>query len=74
MKDKEFKFMKLLLEECQYQPYISGIATNFSGDKQLMYYLEKWNSKNWWDYGVSTRTGWFTPEGIEYFCLIENGK
>ncbi len=24
--------------------------------------LEKWTAKGWWEYGVSMRCGWFTPE------------
>lgn len=70
MKKKELDFVRLLLKECKYKPYISGKAFEFSGDNQLMYYLDKWTIKNWWEYGVSLRTGWFTPEGIEHFKNI----
>ena len=34
--------------------------------KRAMFILEKWSKKGYWDYGVSTRTGWLTPEGIEW--------
>lgn len=27
--------------------------------------LEKWSRKGWYEYGVSVRVGWLTPEGIE---------
>ena len=27
--------------------------------------LEKWADKGWWEYGVSLRCGWFTPEAPE---------
>lgn len=30
--------------------------------KKGYYYLRKWDEKGWWDYGVSLRSGWFTPE------------
>jgi hypothetical protein len=23
----------------------------------------KWTDKNWWNYGVTVRSGWLTPEG-----------
>lgn len=67
MKDKEKNFLKLLLHNCGYKPYVPNRAVDFSGDKQLMYYLEKWTNNGYWEYGVSLRTGWFTPEGIKHF-------
>lgn len=27
--------------------------------------LQKWADKGWWDYGVSLRCGWFTPDAPE---------
>jgi hypothetical protein len=35
--------------------------------KRGYYLLEKWEERGWWEYGVSVRAGWFTPEGIEHF-------
>lgn len=70
MKDKEKQLLKRLLKLCDYKPYKPNKAFKFSDDKQNMHYLEKWTSKGWWEYGVSLRTGWFTPEGIEYFKSI----
>lgn len=70
MKIKEKQFCNELLNRCSFKPYESGKATVFSDDKQLMYYLEKWTKKGWWEYGVSLRTGWFTPEGIEELLKI----
>lgn len=32
---------------------------------RLFYILDKWVSKGIWDYGVSLRAGWFTPEALE---------
>lgn len=31
--------------------------------KQEYGYLDKWSRKGWWDYGVSSRSGWLTDEG-----------
>lgn len=31
-------------------------------EKRAFGLVEKWCRKNWWDYGVSLRGGWFTPE------------
>jgi hypothetical protein len=69
MKEKELNFAKTLLKAVENQPYKFGSAIKYSGDKQLMYYLEKWTAKGFWEFGVSLRTGWFTPEGIEHFQL-----
>ena len=33
--------------------------------KRVHYLLLKWADRGWWDYGVSVRSGWFTPEGWE---------
>lgn len=33
--------------------------------KRAGYLVDKWSTKGWWEYGVSRRTGWFTPRGIE---------
>lgn len=31
-------------------------------EKRATFLLDKWSDRGWWDYGVSARTGWFTPE------------
>jgi hypothetical protein len=31
-------------------------------EKRAFCWVEKWCCKGWWDYGVSLRGGWFTPE------------
>lgn len=33
--------------------------------KQEYRYLSKWTGKGWWEFGVSLRSGWLTPEGKE---------
>jgi hypothetical protein len=38
------------------------------------YILDKWTRKGWWEYGVSARSGWLTPKGVEALSLaIEQG-
>lgn len=32
--------------------------------KRLWRWLEKWDRKGWWNYGVSLRSGGFTAEGL----------
>jgi hypothetical protein len=33
--------------------------------KRAMYLLDKWTDKSWWEYGVTSRSGWLTKEGQE---------
>lgn len=67
MKQREKTLAEFLLDLCD-QPYDGGFALDTIGsDKQLHYYLDKWTQKGWWNYGVTARSGWWTPEGIEYF-------
>ncbi len=35
-------------------------------EKRALYLCEKWEARGWWEYGISIRSGWFTPEGYEY--------
>lgn len=38
----------------------------WAGLTKLEYsYLKKWADKDWWDYGVSARSGWVTHKGRE---------
>jgi len=69
---KEKALMKKLLELVNYKPYVSGKAFYLFAaeelsleDEQHYNYMVKWTDRGWWEYGVSLRTGWFTPEGIE---------
>ena len=32
--------------------------------KQLMYYVEKWSNKGFYDYGVTLDLGWFYPDKL----------
>ena len=68
MKDREKQLFKDIMKLTSYKPFTSGMATNLvQNDKQLTYYLYKWVRNGWWNYGVTVRSGWFTPEGVQYF-------
>jgi hypothetical protein len=34
-------------------------------EKRAFALVEKWSARGWWEYGVSLRGGWFTPEAPE---------
>lgn len=70
MKPREVQLVKDLLRLTKGKSYVSTGIDIIATDKQLHYYIYKWTEKGWWDYGVSARTGWFTPEGIEHFKEI----
>lgn len=72
MNEKEILFAKTLFKLVKGKPYVAGTATKYSGDKKLMYYLDKWIKKGFWECGVSVRSGWFTEEGIEYFKKLKH--
>lgn len=40
-----------------------GELANSMHHRRLDAILQKWEGKGWWDCGVSTRSGWLTPEG-----------
>jgi hypothetical protein len=72
MKDDEKQLLQALLEHHQWEPY-SRARSEFADaiaqrrgihDKRSYCLLSKWTDKKWWEYGVSARSGWFTPEGI----------
>ena len=47
-------------------PFVDELANDLGfPSKQALSWAEKWVRKGWWDYGVTLRSGWFTPEGIE---------
>lgn len=43
-----------------------------SDSKRFLYILEKWSKKDFWNYGVSLRGGWFIEENIpiQYLELV----
>ncbi len=73
MKSDERAFLEALRAEHQHVPY-RRVGTPVPADeigeevglsaKRVDYLLEKWTQRGWWEYGVSARTGWFTPQGI----------
>jgi hypothetical protein len=40
--------------------------------KRQMYILKKWLDKNWWDCGVTIRSGWLTDEGLVALTEMTN--
>ena len=48
-------------------------ALGFS-EKQLLYYVEKWNNCGFYDYGVALALGWFYSDRLtgEYKVMYEN--
>lgn len=70
MNENESKLLAMLLARTGKKPYVNVTGFDEETDiapKQWYYYLTKWSDKGWFDYGVSARTGWFTPEGITHF-------
>lgn len=71
MKADERRFLEALFSLHEGKPYnyrfhtADGIGDDCGlAPKRSFYLLMKWSRRHWWDYGVSARTGWFTPEGI----------
>ena len=48
-------------------------ALGFS-EKQLLYYVNKWDNRGFYDYGVTLDLGWFEPDKFieEYKVMYEN--
>lgn len=67
--NKEIEFIKLVLQGSNNIVCVPSIYWS-SLDKQHYYYLEKWESKGYWDSGVSSRSGWPTMKGLEYFKKV----
>lgn len=42
---------------------IDAMAIQGHARRRLFGVLEKWADRNWWEYGVSVRTGWLTDAG-----------
>jgi hypothetical protein len=38
--------------------------------KRLEAILRKWGRRGWFESGISTRTGWMTPDGIRHARLL----
>ena len=74
MKTQERFFFMFVLGWCEYRQYYSNgllykVVKNFSQvfaipEKQLWYYVEKWDRKGFWNYGVSLAGGWFEWEEL----------
>jgi hypothetical protein len=62
IKRDEIELMRLVLSNEENTPAIPSALWG-SLTKRQYYLLEKWAYKGWWEYGVSSRSGWLTPEG-----------
>lgn len=62
-------------EEVQFIAFVTAHGGKIPSDlwdgiKKIEYnYLEKWVRKGWWEFGVTLRSGWLTPEGKKEFGL-----
>lgn len=47
-------------------PYVRQLVRDLKmNEKRADYIFEKWTSKGWYEYGVSSLAGWLTPEGMK---------
>lgn len=71
VKPDEMALRAAVLADRKSQPHTSGtfldeLAQGLGIPDSRSYYIgSKWTDKGWWDYGVSLRSGWLTPKGIE---------
>lgn len=42
--------------------------------KRQYYLLDKWTDKGFWEFGVSMRSGWLTPEGKEKLMSVKGER
>lgn len=66
-KSDEIRLYNLLRQRPGEHEKPLGLADDYFEAAQIhpgrgYYVLEKWADKGWWDYGVSLRGGWFTPQ------------
>ena len=59
----KFDEVELANRVIEKNPYESGLPDGVEPTKRVLYILEKWSSRGWWDYGVSIHLGWMTPAG-----------
>lgn len=71
--EDERTFAALILK-CQHpweiREAVEGCIVPF---KRCAYYLDKWSTKGWYDYGVSLYLGWLEPLGREKLQEIVGG-
>lgn len=42
-------------------------------EKEVLRTLEKWEGRDWWECGIGTLYGWFTPKGLKALFNIDAG-
>lgn len=64
MKSKEMSVRKIIKTFC---------TLGFS-ENQLLYYVNKWNNRGFYNYGVTIDLGWFEPENFigEYKVIYDD--
>lgn len=73
MKSDELQFAKAVLNKAEDKHVREVIADLDIPEKRALYLLTKWDSKHWYDYGVTIDLGWLTPLGVEKLTEIVNG-
>lgn len=69
-KPEELAFMKLVMENEGKIP--SSLWDHLT--KRQYSYLDKWSDKGWWEYGVSSRSGWLEKEGWVAFTAALSAR
>ena len=67
MKQDEIDLIKSLVKSGFAESLIIPTKNWDKLTKRDYYILEKWSKNGYWEYGVSTRGGWTTQKGLEYF-------
>ena len=65
MKTNERRLLMAIADEQATGPRVRTICAEMGNCKQNWYYLQKWCSRQWYDYGVSLDLGWLTENGME---------
>lgn len=66
MKPDEREMMRRALQREQTSPFDESCA-DIAHPNRVLYVIEKWSGKGWWQYGVSLRCGWLTNQGRAAF-------
>lgn len=54
--------LRCALQREDFGPFDVSCA-DIAPPNRVLYILEKWSGKGWWEYGVSLRCGWMTQDG-----------
>ena len=69
-------FMACIMKstEMSVRKIINTFCTLGFSENQLLYYVNKWNNRGFYNYGVLIDFGWFEPENLtgEYAVMYEH--